>query len=266
MKNPAQIAESYVAIGEGKAKLSVTKTLLMAFLAGIFIGIAGIGAMIASCMIPNPSVSKLVNGCVFPGGLAMVVLAGSELFTGDCLMVITVLEKRIKIYHYARTLALVWLGNLIGGLFVSALAVYGHTMAMFNGEVAKYAINLAASKCTLSFTDGLIRGILCNILVAIAVWMSFAADSAGGKVVSFFLPILVFVASGYEHCVANMTYIPVGLFASKAYGIPAEGLTWFNFFIRNEIPVTIGNIIGGAMLGVLYWAIFLAKKTNKEEK
>lgn len=262
MNSPAQIAKNYVAIGENKANLSVGKTLMLAFLAGMFIGIAGIGAMIASCMVPNGSISKLINGCVFPGGLAMVMLAGSELFTGDCLMVISVFEKRIKVMKMLKTWLLVWVGNFAGGLFISAMVVYGHTMSLFNGGLAQAAVNVAAAKCNITFADGLIRGVMCNILVCIAVWIGFAEDSAAGKVVAIFLPILVFVVSGYEHSVANMTYIPTGLFTAMEYGIEADGLNWFNFLIKNEIPVTIGNILGGGLLGLLYWAIYLAKKDN----
>lgn len=262
MNSPSEISNNYVAIGEGKARLSTSKTILLSILAGMFIAIAGVGATAGSCMVENPSISKLISGCIFPGGLAMVILAGSELFTGDCLMVISVYEKKIKVIEMLRTWVLVYLGNFIGGLIISAFVVYGHTFSLFNNGLAESAVKIAAGKCNLSFQDAFIRGIMCNILVCIAVWMGFAAKDAGGKVIAIFLPIMIFVICGYEHSVANMCYVPSGLFAASEYGIQAEGLTWANFLIKNEIPVTLGNIVGGGLVGTLYWAIYI-KKNNK---
>lgn len=263
MNSPAEIAQNYVAIGTGKAKLPIVKCFLLAIMAGMFIAIAGVGATAASCMVENPSIAKLISGCVFPGGLAMVILAGSELFTGDCLMIIPVVEKKISTWEMIRTLIIVYVGNFVGGIIVSALVVYGHTVSLFGNGFANAAVSIAAGKTALSFQDALFRGIMCNILVCIAVWMGFAAKDATGKVVAIFLPILIFVACGYEHSVANMCYIPVGLFAASEYNISADGLNWFNFLITNEIPVTIGNIVGGMFVGLMYWAIYIKQPKNK---
>ncbi len=263
MNSPSEITQNYVTIGTNKAKTVWWKMLLLAILAGMYIAIAGVGASIASTTVDNPSIAKLIAGCIFPAGLAMVLLAGSELFTGNCLMIIPVLEKKITVFEMLRAWVIVYVGNLIGGILVSAMVVYGHTFSMFGNKVAESAVSIAAGKVALSFQDGFIRGIMCNILVCVAVWMTFAAKDAGGKVLALFLPIMVFVICGYEHSVANMYYIPSGLFAMKEYGITADGLTWGSFFINNEIPVTLGNIVGGMFIGIMYWAIFLKKKHEK---
>ena len=257
MNSPAEIAKNYIAIGEGKAKMPFLKTFLLAIMAGMFIAIAGAGASVAVVSVEAPSVAKLISGCIFPGGLAMVILAGSELFTGNCLLVIPCLTKTIKVKEMVRNLVIVYLGNLVGGLLVCAMLVYGHTFSLFSNGMAEYAVATAAVKTNLSFGDAFLRGIMCNILVCIAVWMGFAAKDAGGKVLAIFLPIMIFVICGYEHSVANMYYVPAGLMAMKEYGISAEGLTWMRFFINNEIPVTLGNIVGGGFIGTMYWAIYL---------
>lgn len=265
MNSPAEIANNYLSIGEGKAKIPLLKMFMLAVLAGMYIAIAGVGASIAAVTIENQSLARLVSGCIFPAGLAMVILAGSELFTGDCLMIISCLSKRITVWEMIRSWIIVYIGNLVGGVLVSAMVVYGHTFSLFNNGMAEYAVSVAAGKTVLPFSDALIRGIMCNILVCVAVWMGFAAKDVSGKILAIFLPIMVFVICGYEHSVANMYYIPSGLFAMKEYGIAAEGLNWGAFLIRNEIPVTLGNLIGGLFVGIMYWAIYLRKGKNTDK-
>ena len=133
------------------------------------------------------------------------------------------------------------------------MAVYGHILSAFDGALAQNIVDIAAKKCEIGFGDAIIRGILCNVLVCSAVWMSMTTKSAAGKIVALFMPIMVFVISGFEHSVANMFYIPAGIMALKEYGVEAKGLNWFNFFITNELPVTIGNLIGGISLSVALW-------------
>lgn len=251
MNSPKQIAENYVPIAEGKAALSPGKAFLLAILAGAFIAMAGVGAAIGSAVA-----GKLAGACIFPAGLAMVILAGSELFTGNCMMVIGVAEKRFGIKALLLSWLVVYLGNFVGGLLVSALAVYGGTFANYYESL----IATAAAKTTLAFGDAFFRGILCNVLVCLAVWMAFASKDAGGKVIALFFPIMVFVLCGYEHCIANMFYVPGGLFCCARYGVAAEGLTWGSFFLKNLLPVTLGNIVGGAGLGMMFWAIHLRRK------
>lgn len=251
MNSPKQIAENYVPIAEGKGALPVGKAFLLAILAGMFIAAAGVGAAIGAA-----AVGKLAAACIFPAGLAMVILAGSELFTGNCMMVIGVAEKRFGVKALLLSWLVVYLGNFVGGLIVSALAVYGGTFANYYESL----IATAAAKTSLAFGDAFFRGILCNVLVCLGVWMAFASKDAGGKVIALFFPIMVFVLCGYEHCIANMFYVPGGLFCCARYGAAAEGLTWGAFFLKNLLPVTLGNIVGGAGLGMMFWAIHLRKK------
>ena len=260
MNSPAEIAKNYLEIGEGKVKMSFLKTFLLAIMAGMFIAIAGAGASIAVVSVETPSIAKLISGCIFPGGLAMVILAGSELFTGNCLLIIPCMAKTIKIREMIRNMLIVYLGNLVGGLLVCAMLVYGHTFSLFNNGMAEFAVSTAAAKTSLTFSDAFIRGIMCNILVCIGVWMGFAAKDVGGKVIAIFLPIMIFVICGYEHSVANMYYIPAGIMSMNEYGIGADGLNWLTFLVNNEIPVTLGNIVGGSFVGLMYWAIYLRKE------
>jgi formate/nitrite transporter len=227
------------------------KMFLLAVLAGLFIAVAGVGSLIGSTVA-----GKLAGACIFPAGLAMVILAGSELFTGNNLMVISLLEKKITVSQLLTAWLVVYAGNLVGAMLVAWLAVAGGTF----GAYYEALIAAAAAKTSLAFEEAVLRGILCNVLVCVAVWMAMAAKEPAGKVLGLFFPIMVFVLCGFEHCVANMFYIPAGLMASARYGVTAEGLTWGTFLGRNLLPVTIGNIIGGGGLGVLFWAIHLRKK------
>lgn len=267
---PAEIAKNYIAIGKAKVNTPIGRMFLLAVLAGTFIGLGGVGATTAAVSIPYASVGKLVGACIFPGGLTMVLLAGSELFTGNTLLVIPLLEKEIRLAKMLKSWGIVYIGNLVGGFLVAAGIVYSHQISLFNNQMAVSVISTAASKCTLTFGDALIRGIFCNFLVCIAVWISFAAKDVAGKIAGLFFPIMIFVLCGFEHSVANMYYISAGLFANgiPAYsqaaleaGLDTNALTWGNFFIKNLLPVTIGNIIGGAVcVGCAYWFLYLRKK------
>lgn len=267
---PAEIAKNYIAIGKAKVNTPIGRMFLLAVLAGAFIGLGGVGATTAAVSIPYASIGKLVGACIFPGGLTMVLLAGSELFTGNTLLVIPLLEKEIRLAEMLKSWGIVYIGNLVGGFLVAAGIVYSHQISLFNNQMAVSVISTAASKCTLTFGDALIRGIFCNFLVCIAVWISFAAKDVAGKIAGLFFPIMIFVLCGFEHSVANMYYISAGLFANgiPAYsqaaleaGLDTNALTWGNFFIKNLLPVTIGNIIGGAVcVGCAYWFLYLRKK------
>ncbi len=254
MYTPAEIAEKVVEAGEKKTRLPIFQMILLGIFAGAFIAMAGVAATFA-----NVYAGKLAGACVFPCGLAMVVIAGSELFTGNNLIVLSVLEKRSTVSGMLKNWVFVYLGNLIGSLLVVVLAVYGGVFA--NGEVAAALVTTAAGKASLDFSDALLKGILCNFLVCIAVWMSFAPKSVEGKILAVFFPIMAFVISGFEHSVANMFYLPAGILASAQYGIAAPGLTLGNALIHNLLPVTVGNILGGMLLvGCGYWAAYGKKK------
>lgn len=271
MLSPSEIAHNFIEIGSNKTRLSSIKLFALGIFAGMFIAFTGAATVIASATIDNPSVVKLIMAFIFPGGLTMVMLAGSELFTGNSLIIISVLEKKSTLRSMMRNWVIVFFGNFVGALFVTVLFVFSHLPSMFDGALAQSLVSLAEGKVTLSFMDAFLRGISCNILVCIAVWIAFAAVTAPGKVIGLYLPIVVFVLCGFEHCIANMFYVPAGILTAFEYGMPVSGLTWSSFFINNLIPVTLGNIIGGAgVVGFGYWFIYLrttpGSKLTKEEE
>lgn len=274
MFSPKEVAENLIAIGKKKAETPVPKLFLLGILAGMFIAFACVGANTASSLIENAAVAKLVGACVFPVGLSMVIVAGSELFTGDNLMVISLLEKEITPWQLIRCWIVVYIGNFVGAVATAWVVSVSAQLNFFGNAVAVSAIKTALMKVSYDFHEALLLGILCNIVVCIAVWMSFAAKNVSGKMAIIFMPVMLFILSGFEHSIANMYYISVGLFAAAnpVYKDIAAGvidnlgnLTWSAFFIKNLLPVTIGNIIGGGgIVGCSYWYIYL--KGRRKEK
>lgn len=249
--SPAEVCENFLAVGMRKASLRLDKMLVAAVLAGAFIALAGVASTWASMLVENLSLRRLIAGCVFPAGLAMVVLTGTELFTGNCLMSIALLEKRITPGAMLRNWCVVYVGNFIGAAAVAAMAVWG---GVFAGK-EDFLINTAMGKI-MPFEQALFRGILCNVLVCLGVLMAAAATDAGGKVIALFFPVAAFIMAGYEHSVANMYYLTVGL-------LVGADLSAMDIFVQNLLPVTIGNIIGGAViLGGGYWYIY--RKGNNQ--
>lgn len=254
MFSPADIAERLSDVGFAKSVMSLSKMFFLAIFAGIFIALAGIASVFT-----NVYANKFAGACVFTCGLAMVVTAGSELFTGNCLITLAVLERRATVHGMLRNWCVVYFGNLIGAGLVAAIAVYGNVFS--NPEVAQALIDTAAAKANLGFGDAFVKGVLCNILVCIAVWMSFGTMTLEGKAILVFLPIMAFVVSGFEHCVANMFYFPAGMLQALKSGAMPEGLTVLRVIFRNLIPATLGNIVGGGVLvGGGYWLIFSHRK------
>lgn len=258
MHSPLEIARNYIEVGIHKVNLSIYKTILLGFLAGVFIGFAGIASTTASSTIASPSAAKLLGAVVFPAGMAMVLIAGSELFTGNNLIIIAVLERKVTLAKMLKNWFFVYLGNFLGAAFVAVLVVYGHTPDLFGGNLAQSIVNAGKARTDLAFSESLLRGILCNVLVCIAVWMSFAAKEVSGKLLTSFWPVFVFVLCGFEHSIADMYFGVAALLAAPEYGIAAEGLTWGRFLIGSLLPVTLGNIIGGAgIVGCGYWLAYL---------
>lgn len=258
MHSPLEIARNYIEVGIHKTNLSAFKMVILGFFAGMFIGFAGIASTTASSTIAVASVAKLVGAIVFPAGMAMVLIAGSELFTGNNLIIIAVLEKKVTVGKMLKNWFFVYVGNFLGAAFVAILVVYGHTPNLFGGDLAQAIVNAGKSRTDLTVMDSFVRGILCNTLVCIAVWMSFAAKQVSGKLLTSFWPVMLFVLCGFEHCVADMYFGVAALLTSAEYGITAEGLTWLNFLIKSLVPVTLGNIVGGAgIVGFGYWMIYL---------
>nr|MCR5716676.1 formate/nitrite transporter family protein [Lachnospiraceae bacterium] len=217
-------------------------------------------SVIAASTVANASLAKFLTSLIFPAGLAMVILNGTELFTGNSLMIIGVLDRKITFLSMLRNWLIVYIGNFIGSIAVCMTMVYGHVFSLFQNAAAISAVNTAAAKCNLTFSDSFLRGILCNVLVCVAVMMAATAKSASGKIGALFLPIMVFVVCGFEHCVANMSYITNGLLikgittdAEVLASMNLTNLDWYHFLVINMIPVTLGNIAGGVLTGMAYY-------------
>lgn len=263
MFTPAEFVDNYANIGAGKAKAPALKLFLLAVLAGFYIAMGGAVTNVASHAVANVSLAKLINSLIFPFGLIMVIITGAELFTGNCLITISVLEKKATIAGMARNLVLVYLGNFVGGLLVAMGGIYCGQLNMSGGDLAVTTIKIAATKCGLAFGPAFVMGILCNILVCAGVVCSLCGKDLPGRAIGAFVPVCFFILGGFEHCVANMYYIPAGILANAvpkyaelaaAVGIDTSALTWGNFVLTNLVPVTLGNIVGGAGLGALLWA------------
>ena len=242
----------------------LARTWVLSLLAGFYIAF---GAELATLITSDATahlgegISRLLGGSVFSLGLMLVVICGAELFTGNSLLTKTALQGQITWKKIAENWTIVIIGNLVGSLFLAWLMVESELWQI--GRVAEHAVNIAAAKCELSFSVALVRGILCNWLVCLAVFMATAARDIPGKMLACYVPIMAFVASGFEHSVANMYFIPTGLLLKAKLGLQVAELTWSNFFISNLIPVTLGNIIGGVVfVGFAYWFAYL-KGTNE---
>ena len=258
-----------------KAVKPVAKIFVAAIMAGMFIAFGGSSSNVAVFGIENVGLARTLAGCIFPVGLMLIVLVGGELFTGNCMMIGGVMTGRIKAMQMIRVLVTVYLGNLVGSLIVSFLAYYSGQWKYGAGALGAYTIKVAFGKLNLSFGTAVASGILCNILVCVAVLMASASKDAVGKIFGCFFPLWAFVIAGYEHCVANMYYIPAGIIAAvdpavaqkamELYGYTAEDLAMLNpvnMIVNNLIPVTIGNIIGG-MLFVAVPYVYLYNKKAK---
>lgn len=263
---PAETAANYARAGAEKTRMPGWKLLLLGVMAGFFIGIAGQAAGTAAHAVENAGLAKLVSGAIFAFGLGMIVLMGAELFTGNCLIAVSVLEKRTTVPAMLRNWAFVYLGNFLGAAGAAAACVYTGRMGNADGGLALFAIRTAAAKCALPFATAVGLGVLCNVLVTVAVLMSLSAKDVPGRILGAYLPILFFVVCGFEHSVANMYYIPAGLFSlalpgcaasAAAAGLDVSGLTWGHFLLRNLLPVTLGNLVGGLAVAGTVWAAWL---------
>ncbi|MBQ1396514.1 MAG: formate/nitrite transporter family protein [Eubacterium sp.] len=261
MLTPTAFIDAYDGIGQKKAGFSSAKILLLGILAGFLIGMGGVVTNTAGFALTNTSAAKVVSGLLFPFGLAMVILTGAELFTGNCLLIMPKTAGKISGSGMAKVLIVSYTGNLIGSLLLAAACVYSGQVGLGGGALAVYTIKVAAGKCALSAGKAVLLGILCNILVCIAVAISLSADNTVGRFVGAYIPIAFFVIAGFEHCVANMYYIPAGLMAAgvpayaeaaAAAGIDMSALTVGACIMHNLLPVTIGNIIGGMGFALLF--------------
>ena len=265
-RKPNEIAERICESGPARVGLPLAKTLVLAILAGAYISFGGhLATVVSQDSRPfiGVGLTGILSGLVFCIGLILVVLGGAELFTGNSLLTLPCLKGTVKTSGLLRNWGVVYFGNLIGSLLIVALVFLGGLYATNGGALGVREVQIANDKVNLGFTEALVRGILCNWLVCLAVWLATSAEDAAGKILGIIFPITAFVASGFEHSVANMFLIPMGILVKDAPGVAAgitfntANLNWTGF-IQNLIPVTIGNIIGGAIfVGGAYWYVYV---------
>jgi formate/nitrite transporter len=264
--SPAEIMESFIATGQKKAALSAVEQVVLGILAGAFIAFASAGSNAAIHTIESVGLGKALAGALFATGLMLVVVAGGELFTGNCLMIIACAERKISLSSMLRGWVCVYFGNFIGSMLIAYFVNRSGQLGFSNGLLGGFTLKLAAYKTDLSFEKAFFMGVLCNWLVCLAVWMAAAANDVAGKLLAIFFPIWLFITSGFEHSIANMYYIPAGIFAKTnplfteaavQLGAASESLShlgWSAFAAANLLPVTLGNIVGGAFfVGAAYW-------------
>lgn len=269
-----EVIEQNIQNGIKKTNLTTKKLILLGIAAGFFIGIGAEASSLAMHGISNVGLARTVAGVVFPIGLMLIVLLGGELFTGNCLISMAVYDKKAKLKGMIRNLTIVYISNFIGAALMAWMINNCGQLNFSDGAAGAFTIKVAFGKVGIDPMQAIVSGILCNVLVCLAIFMAATAKDVAGKCIAIFFPIFVFVISGFEHCVANMYYIPAGilathnpLYAAKAtelYGITAEQLSGLNFgsMFSNLIPVTIGNIIGGMVfVGLLYWYLYRKKES-----
>ena len=271
---PREIALKAEAIGVQKTRLDFLSLVALAVLAGAFIGL---GAMFATTVLAGADavlpfgVSRLLSGVVFCLGLILVVVGGAELFTGNNLMVMAWAAGKVSPREMLRAWAIVYVRNFIGAVGTAGIVFLSGQYLSGKGSVAGVALTIATNKVSLSFEHGLFLGILCNVLVCLAVWVAYGARTTAAKIMAIVFPVSAFVVAGFEHSVANMYFIPLGLFIKAwapaamwtqigATSVNYAALTWAGL-VDNLIPVTLGNIIGGGgLVGLVYWFVYLRKR------
>lgn len=266
---PPAMARRAEEVGEAKAVLPTVTILALAVLAGAFIAL---GAIFATTVMSNGDtfaygVNRLLGGLTFSLGLILVVVAGAELFTGNNLIVMAWASRRVSTGRLLGNWTLVWVGNFAGAIATAGLMYFTRQYTFGHGAVGETALTIANTKTGLGWGQAFALGIFCNALVCLAVWLCYGARTVTDKILAIVFPISAFVASGFEHSVANMYFISIGLFvkhdhawlASLGSSAPdTSNITWTHFLWGNLVPVTLGNIVGGAlMVGAVYWFVYL---------
>jgi len=271
---PAEVARKAESVGVTKAGMDRVNVFVLSVLAGAFIALGAIFATTVSAgggELPY-GVVRLLAGLVFTLGLILVVVAGAELFTGNNLIVMAWASRRVSTAKLLGNWTLVWIGNFVGA-FATALIVYvSGQYELGGGAVGQAVLSIAAAKTNLGFVQAVALGMLCNALVCLAVWLTYGAHTTTDKILAIIPPIAAFVAAGFEHSVANMYFISIGLLVKSDEAFVAglgdapdlDGLTWGSFLAGNLLPVTIGNVIGGAlMVGAVYWLVYLRPRRDE---
>jgi formate/nitrite transporter len=269
---PQEMAEKAEAGGVRKAALTILPLFALAVLAGAFIGLGAMFATntyAAAATLPY-GVARLLFGLTFCLGLVLVVVAGAELFTGNNLIVMAWANRKISTWALLRNWLVVYAGNFVGSLGTAGLVFLAKQYTAGSGSVGEAALKIALGKVNLGFIQALALGVLCNALVCLAVWLTYSARSVTDKILAIIFPITAFVAAGFEHSIANMYFVPYALFIkaldpafASAHKIDLSNLTWGSFFLKNLLPVTLGNILGGSVLvAAMYWFIYLRNKNS----
>jgi len=265
---PPEVAKRAEALGVSKAAQPAFKLFVLAMLAGAFIALGAAFATAVQAGSPGAvpyGIARLLSGFAFCLGLVLVVVGGAELFTGNNLIVMAWASRRVRTRSLLRNWAIVYAGNLVGAGSTALLALASGLHAFGGGAVGTAALSAAAPKVSYAFGQAVALGVLCNGLVCLAVWLSLGARSVGGRIAAVIFPVTAFVTIGLEHCVANMYYLPYALLLRAhdpvfvaASGVDLGGLTWQAAVCANLLPVTIGNVLGGAgLVALAYWAVYL---------
>jgi len=271
---PAEMARRAEYLGERKSQMPLPNMLALAVLAGAFIAMGSVFATTVSAGSTPEfpyGVTRLLAGIVFSLGLILVIVGGAELFTGNILIVMAWASKKVSTAALLRNWTIVYLGNLVGSVGTALMVFLSKQYTFGAGAIGVTALSIANSKAHLGFIQAVSLGILCNAMVCLAVWLTYSARSTMDKIAAIIFPIAAFVAAGFEHSVANMYFLPFALFIKQfdpafvvKTGLDLSGLTWGTFLLNNLLPVTIGNMIGGAVLvGGVYWFVFLRQSKNQ---
>jgi formate/nitrite transporter len=263
---PAETAANYAAAGAVKTRQPFLKQLLLSVLAGMLIGFPVCVTNMACYGLENPSLVRITAGVLFAFGLGTVVLSGAELFTGNTLIIISVLDRKATVGGMLRSWPVVYAGNFLGSLLVAGIcARFGW---LGSGGLAAFSLRLAVTKMTMPFENAFFMGVLCNILVTLAVLLSLSAKDVTGRFLGAWVPVMFFVVAGFSHSIADMTYCALGLFgravpaaaqAASQMGVDLTALTWGRYFLGNMLPVTLGNLLGGLLVGFGAWYCFLRR-------
>lgn len=261
--SPAEIKEAIEKVGVKKANLPFLASFMLAIVAG---GGVGFGALYYSIVASDPELgfatTRVLGGLVFTLGLVLVLVGGAELFTGNNLIVMAWASGRVSTGTMLRNWTIVYLGNLLGSLGLIILVFFSHHLDMNEGRIGLSVLNTAAGKIRPDMMTLFFKGILCNVLVCAAVWLAYAGRSVTDKIVAVILPVSAFIAAGFEHCVANMYFLPMAWLLVQTGHVPATfdvSPITISGILHNLVPVTLGNIVGGAgFVGAVYWAIYRA--------
>ncbi|MCK9330728.1 MAG: formate/nitrite transporter family protein [Candidatus Cloacimonetes bacterium] len=259
-KKPNELVDVFInTIGKNKTNYKIGQIFLLGLLAGVYISFGALSALKSYSFIENHAIASLLAGALFSVGLMLIIIGGGELFTGNSLILLSVMTKKVKVVSMLRNWLYVYLSNFLGALFIVFLIINSGLLYQGNdlNAIGETTVSIALQKTHLTFSQAFIKGILCNWLVSLAVWLSLASEDITGKILGIFFPIMTFVYLGFEHSIANMFIIPLGCVLSQ--DVTLSGL------IKNLIPVTLGNIIGGSVfVGLFYFLTYnyYSKKTN----